>query len=372
MSKSLQDILGWVAITKAVNAIKDGVPNPFPAWMFTVGAEDKVIGDSVKFNRTYGTRKTARVVKYGAPPRHRELQDEDLVEVKMISFGEERQFRPYELQVLREYESTQNGDMAKRLVANNIKTLATMFGNSRIVAVATTLNKGNIYVDSDGNLLPSSSGAAVTISQQISSNNIGTIVAADSTNIFGATGAGSWANNATDIPLQLRRLKESAGQAHWYEPRIALYGKNIPSYIQQNNFVLDYMARTPGLQGTNLKDNTIPDLFGFTWIPAWMASYTKDDGTKTSLWNADGITFMPDQSDAGAVWSMFEGSNLVPRNLNLIASYESALNDLEMVWGSYGYGQLTHKPVSMCVVMGDTFLPAVKLPDTVYIADVVA
>src|SRR5688500_18048160 len=102
-SKSLQDILGWVAITKAVNAVKDGCPNPFPSWLFSVNGDDKIIGDSVKFNRTYGTRKTARVVKYGAPPRHRELQDEELAEAKFISFGEERQFRPYELQVLREY-----------------------------------------------------------------------------------------------------------------------------------------------------------------------------------------------------------------------------------------------------------------------------
>lgn len=373
MAKSLQDILGWVAITKAINAIKDGVPNPFPSWLFTVDAADRVIGDSVKFNRTYGTRKTARVVKYGAPPRHREMQDEELVEAKFIAFGEERQFKPYDLQVLREYESTANGNMAKRVVSNNIKTLATLFGNSRVVAVATTLNTGSIFIDSSGNLLPTSSGADITVSQQINAtNNIGTCKDADNNNIFGATGLGSWAAPSTDIPRQLRILQETAARVHGYIPRIALYGRNIPTYIQQCDFTIEYLARTPGLQSVNLKDNTIPDLFGFTWIPAWMASYTKDDGTKTSLWNADGVTFLPGPEDANAFWSMFEGSNLVPRNLNLNQNYESALNDIEMVWGAYGYGQLTHKPVGLNVVMGDCFLPAVKLPDTVYIANVVS
>lgn len=374
MSRALQDILGWVALTRAVNKVKDGVPNPFPSWLFNVNASDRVIGNSVKFNRTYGTKKTARVVGYGAPPRHRELQDEELSEAKFIHLGEERQFAPNILSMLRDYESYDNAGKAKRLVANNVQTMGTMFGNSRIVAVATTLAKGDIYVDADGNLLPTSSGAAQTYSQQISANNIGTILHADgTTSIFGATGQGSWANTNTNIPYQLRLLQQTASMNHGYVPRVALYGSKVVEYLSQNNYVLDFLARTPGMQSVGLKDNTIPDgLFGFQWVPVWESSYTKDDGTKVTLWPENGVTFLPAQSDAPAFWSMFEGSYEVPTNLNITGDAMSALNSLKTVYGAFGFGKVNLSPVCVSTIMGDTFMPVVRLPDTIYIADVSA
>lgn len=372
-SKALQDILGWVALTRAVNAVKDGVPNPLPPFLLKVNGDDQVIGNSVKFNRIYGTRKTARVTRYGAPPRHRELEQEELVEVKFLHLGEERMFEPNVLSMLRDYESYENAQKAKRLVANNVKTMGTLFGNARIVAAITTLARGSIYVDASGNLLPTSSGASETYSQQISANNIGTIVDSASANIFGASGGGSWANPSTDIPLQLRRLAEHAALQHGYEPKIAMYGKNVPSYLTQNDYVLDYLARNPSMQNTWLKDNTIPDgLFGLTWVPAWKASYTKDDGTKTSLWPSDGVTFIPGEEDTAAWWSMFEGSYEVPTTLNIVADAMAAMNSTKTVFGAFGYAQVMARPVTICTVMGDTFFPAVKLPDVIYIADVVS
>lgn len=372
MSQSIQDILGWVALTKAVNAVKDGVPNPFPPWLFTVKAMDKVIGDSVKFNRLYGTRKTARVIKYGAAPRHRELQKEELAQAKFIHTSEERIFDPLALAVLRDYDRYDNADKAMRLVANNVQTMGTLFGNARIVSVATTLAKGNIYADANGNLLPSSSGAVETYSAGILAGNIGTVLDVAGTGIFGATGGGSWAVNSTDIPLQLRRLQETAAMTHGYEPTIALYGKNIPSYLTQNDYVLDYLARTPGMQSVNLKDNTIPNLFGFEWIPAWKASYTQDNDTKTALWPANAVTFMPGEADSSIFWSMFEGSYEVPTTINIQNDAIAALKSLTTVFGAAGYSMATTKPVAVSMVMLDTFYPAVKLIDVLYLADVVA
>ncbi len=374
-SKALQDILGWVAITKAINAVKDGVPNPFPSFLFNVSNENKIIGNSVKFNRTYGMRKTARLTHYGASPRHRELQQEELVEAKFANLTESRTFSPYELQVLRNYDDLQNGQMAKQLVANNIKTMGTLFGNARIVAVATSLLKGYVYADSQGNLLPTSSGASAdfTFSQNIPSANIGTVLDESGSGIFGASGGGSWAVNTTDIPKQLRRLVKAASLTHGYKPMIALYGTNVPSYMQQNDYVLDYLARTPGLQSVGLTDNSIPDgLFGFKWVPAWESGYTKDDGTKVSLWGDDAVTFIPAEFDAPAYWSMFEGSNFVPTSLDAMGDAVSALNSLQQVFGPYGYGRVNPMPISVMMIMGDNFFPAIKIPEAVYPADVVA
>jgi hypothetical protein len=372
-NKSIMDILGWVALTKAVNAVKDGVPNPFPPWLFQVKSENRVIGNSTKFNRVYGQRKTARVVKYGAAPRHRELQQEELVEAKLVHFYEERIFDPLILQVLRDYNSYNNADKAKQLVANNVKTLGTLFGNSRVVGVATSLAKGAIYADSDGNLLPTSSGATDTFSQNIPSANVGTVLDENGSGIFGASGQGSWANNATDIPKQLRSLQNAAALAHGYEPSIALYGKNIPSYLTQNDYVLDYLARQPNVSIDWIKDNTIPQgLFGFTWVPVWKSGFTKDDGTKVSLWPADNITFIPGEEDLDAWYSLFEGSYQVPTTLDITQGVQEMLTQMETVFGGFGYTVRNIKPVSLSACMGDTFLPGIKLPETNYLADTVA
>jgi hypothetical protein len=375
---SWQDILSWVALTKAIAAVRDGVPNPFPKYLFTVRPEDKVIGDSVKFNRTYGMRKTARVIKYGGVPRVRELQQEELKEAKFITFGEERQYPPYILQTLRAYDDWKNGQMARQMVANNVKTMGTLFGNSRIVSVGTTLCLGTIYADSNGNVLPSSSGADTdhTFSQGVPAANIGTILDNDGNGIFGEAGtgdgSGSWANHDTNIPLALSRLQELAAAAHGYEPTVALYGRNVRDHLLQNTYVLDFLARNSAMQTQYLQENTIPDgLFGFKWIPAWKASFTKDDGTKVNYWPANGVTFMPAVSDAPAFWSMFEGSNLVPTTIDIQTDAQAALNGFQMVHGAFGYSVITHKPVGMSNIMGDTFLPALKIPEAVYIADVV-
>jgi hypothetical protein len=377
-SQGLQDILGWVALTKAVNAVKDGVPNPFPPYYFKVRPEDKIVGDSVKFNRTYGTRETARTVRYGAGAREKPMQQEELAATKFLSFSEKRTFDPYQLQVLRDYETYDNSDKAKRIVANNIKTLGTLFGNARVVALATSLAYGKIWDDANGNLLPTSSGAANTYDHLITAGNIGTVLDAASAGIFGATGGGSWASNSVDIPLQLRRLTEWAALDHGYEPEEAMYGKNIPSYFVQNDFVLDYMARNNAMQTEWLKGRggSIPEgLFDFRWIPVWKASYTKNiEGTqtKTSLWPANGVTFVPGESDLEAYYSLFEGSNLIPTTIDIIPDGMAALNSLETVHGCSGYAKINHDPIAMFMVLLDCFWPGFKLLNVTYIADTVS
>jgi hypothetical protein len=369
----LQDILGWVALTKAVNAVKDGVPNPFPPWLFEVAENDRVIGNSTKFNRLYGARKSARLIRYGAVPRHRELQQEELADVKFLHAGEERILDPLVLAMLRDYNSYDNADKAKRLVANNVKTMGTLFGNARIVSVATALGLGSIYADANGNILPTSSGATDTYSLQIPSGNIGTVLDSSSVGIFGATGGGSWAVNSTDIPLQLRRLHEYAAQVHGYIPRVALYGKNVPSYMTQNDYVLDYLARYEPGRKEWLKDNTIPDgLFGITWVPVWTASYQNDTGTNKSLWGANTVTFIPGEEDRAAFWSMFEGSYEVPTTLNIQTDLMGAMNSVKTVFGGFGYAITNPKPPSISLVMGDTWFPAIKVPEACYVADTVS
>jgi hypothetical protein len=182
--------------------------------------------------------------------------------------------------------------------------------------------------------------------------------------------------NSTDIPLSLRRLDEWAALDHGYDPEVALYGKSVPSYFIQNDFTLDYLARNPTMQTEWLKDNTIPaGLFGKTWVPVWKASYTKNiEGTttKTSLWPANTVTFLPGERDLEAYYSLFEGSNLIPTTIDIIPDGMAALQSLEVVHGMSGYAKVNHDPVAMFIVLMDTFWPGFRLVNVVYPADVVS
>jgi hypothetical protein len=374
-SKGIQDILGWVALTKAVNAVKDGVPNPFPPWLMTVAAENKIIGNSVKAGRLYGQRQVRphRPVRRPAPPPRD--QQEELNEFKFITFSEERTFDPYVLQTLRDYDSYDNArprQAARRQqhqdarhpvrqrpprVARDHARLRQRLRRQRRQPAPDQLRRGQ-------HLRPQHPVGQHRHRHDDTNSNAG---------IFGATGQGSWLLNGTNIPQQLTTLEEVAAADHGYEPEVALYGKAVRGAMIQNDFVLDFLARNPTMQNEWLKDKTIPDgLFGFTWVPVNKASYTKDDGTKVKLWPTNGVTFLPGQADAPQVWTPFEGSNLIPTTIDIVPDAMAALSGLETVHGAAGYSVVSHKPVSLSVVMVDTFWWGIRVPEAIYIADVVA
>src|SRR5689334_20043228 len=65
MSFALEQLLGYVALGKPIEKVKNGIPDPLPEFSKITGTP--AVGDKKRFMTYRGTRQTARRVEYDAP-----------------------------------------------------------------------------------------------------------------------------------------------------------------------------------------------------------------------------------------------------------------------------------------------------------------
>jgi hypothetical protein len=357
VAKSLQQVLGYVEISGRIQATASGIPQPLPPAFLkpTRG----VIGNKARYTRYTGERRVAKLNKYGAPARRTNLRDVGEVDVRLLHSFDEQPMDAATMKYLRSPVSYEF-DQGEQEVARQDREFAMKQVNLRVAATLQVLRVGKIYWDADGNLLPSSSGAVETHDFQLAANN------KDQLNGIIAQ---SWALTSTDIPLHLRNLKKRARRLTGLPLRYAIYGENIPTYLSQNDYVLDYLARNPDMNQRWLASAEIPDgLFGFTWVPAYEAFYEDDAGTNQDLWSGDAVVFTPEVDETW--WEFLEGTFPVPTTLNVQADAEAAIKSFKDVRGMFGYATVGYNPPSITTYRGDTFLPTLKVPDAVFSADV--
>ncbi len=135
---------------------------------------------------------------------------------------------------IREFESytvmTKLAEEARR----QIKGIADRQVNLLTSTVHAMLANGKLWFNSDGELLPSSSGSDLPIDYGIPANN--------QNQLNGIIDA-SWALATTNIPKQLKLIRQQARFTTGYPLRYALYGKNVMSYLLRNNFCQSRVAR---------------------------------------------------------------------------------------------------------------------------------
>lgn len=359
MAYSLQQILGFQPITKAIQQTTTGVPNPFPAELMTT--TENIVGNKGTYVQWTGERRTSRLVKYGSPAKNADLRPVSDRTLKLMHTFESVAMDPLIFKYLRSANKWE-WDKPLEEVKRQVKEHKQKFENLRVSAIAHAFRRGRLDFDADGNLLPNASGAIETVDFGFNANN---------QNQLNGIISASWALANTNIPLHLRNLKKRARRLTGYPLKIALYGENIPGYFTQNDYVLDYLARNDKMNAAYLDSahGEIPNgLFGFTWIPVYEAFFEDSAGTNQDLWDADAVTFLPSVSDDW--YSMMQGSFEVPTTINILNDAEAAMRSTETVYGQFGYGCVTHNPVTVNGYFGDTFLPLIKNPDAVFQADV--
>src|SRR4051812_16126399 len=98
----MEEVLGWVSLSKTVQAIKTGIPDNLPPEFYST--KEQVLGDSTRFVQFKGVRRTARLTVYGSPALNRELRPLEEREVKLMHSFESIRMKPLTLQRLRSYE----------------------------------------------------------------------------------------------------------------------------------------------------------------------------------------------------------------------------------------------------------------------------
>lgn len=368
MALSLQEILGYVPLTKRIETVKNGVPALLPPAFYQRKPEFRVPGDRTNHIETAGTRKNARIVPYGAPGQQIDHLPLSSRPVRFLHTEEKLQFSNELYMMLRQYENylpmvQRVADEARRQTQN----AGTRQDNLTKSAVHVMLATGGLHFDADNFLLPSSAGAAYTIDYGVPANN--------QNQANGAIDA-SWALSTTNIPGHLKTLRQRARFTTSYPLKYALYGKNVMSHMLRNEFVRNYLVSLGGADRAKswLDSGEIPSkMFDFEWIPMNEVFFDTEAGTTTEIWGDDTLVLTPDPADSN-VYGIYEGSMPVPNNFSLTGDVMGQWANVTEAYGTYGYGYTagpwSGEALGLYGVYGDTFLPRLMNPAAYYILDV--
>jgi hypothetical protein len=364
MALNLDQVLSWTFLTNTVRLKKPGVPDVLPEKFFSTKQE--ISGDKVAYVALYGTRKLANRVPFGGTAKRISKVPLSEVNVRLVQIKNQIVFDQEMVNVIRQFDKYEEQAMrCINLLEEQGEQFRVRFDNTRKTSLAMFLAHGKNWWDADGNLLNSASGAFETIDQGITTNNVGSIV--DPESVGGKIVNSPWTNPATDIVGQLRNLKTLALKRSGYEPKYAMYGRNVAGYLMQNESARAYWQFDIARNQTFLNEYKIPAGFmGFEWIPVQDAFYEDESGAQKEVFDPDKITFFPEVSKD--TYTLFEGTTLVP---GLFGTYADGVAALRAGKDQAGMGRFAYwQDAQQIVDVGfDCFLPKFKVPDSVFIMD---
>ncbi len=367
MSQTIQDILGGQNLTGLIQGVKSGIPHNLPGGFLSITRN--VEGDTATYRRVEGTRQTARLAAYGSPSQRRSLSGITEVPVKLLHSHEHVIHSAGVLENLQRFDSPNHQQLGRDEVARQTQSFRRLFENLRVASVCSMLGSGKIWFDAQGNLLPDATGATVTIDYNVPADHQG--------QLGGIIDAG-WDAAETDIIGQVIAMKAKAARDTGYPIRHAFYGRNIPGYIAGNNHAQSLIGGNPALSHAMATTGDMPAGFlDLQWHPAYDAYYLDADGQVQSFFGDDSIVFTPEPS---ADWyELLQGSYAIPQGVAGLNQHDpagetgdatGALSALTSAYGLFSYSVLMTDPVAVKQVAGDTFLPTLKVPASIFIADV--
>jgi len=359
MATTLEDLIGYEVLTGVIQSPDDGIPNIWPASFMST--TQNVDGKDAKWLKVASTRRNARAVNYGSASRKAGQSSGTPMAAECVHFFEHITFEPAILEAIGRLEDPRQLDKARSWINFQLSDFKLKFINSRISSLSSMFRYGYIYMDGDGNVLPSSSGATQSIDLGIPSTNkdqLNGIISAD------------WSNASTPILKNLQNLQKQA-RKNGKPIKYIYYGVDILSYLLANTEIKQLMVSDVGLT-SSLRQGKIPDGFGIAgvvWVPLQDAFFDDSTGTNQDWFPADFIVAFP---EADTSWfAMQVGSYPVPTSLDVQTDALSAISSLDHINGMFSYATVSFDPVGVKMHVGDTFLPAPKNPNSIFIGNTV-
>jgi hypothetical protein len=363
---TLDEILSGRNLTKMVQEVKSGLKLAIPDAMLT--PTDTVSGNTFEYLKVDGNRDLARLVARDAPARRVGQQGVSRQVATLLDSRESQAFSgnsllnminmevPAQKQRMGEQEVMRQTVWFKKRQINLMQTLAQMM-----------LFQFKIHADKDGNILPSSSGAYVTVDAGVPSGQTGQLDILGGGAIIGA----SWATSSTDILGHLESIKEQMFTLGGWEIKNAFYGKNIPKYVFANDVAKNWINQNQQLSAAAFRANAVPEGFqDLNWHEAGSnVGWFSANGTFNKFVGDDEIVFTPEVSDDW--WRMVHGSNAIAMGpVRRGGEAGDMLADIEEVFGPYSYAEILSNPTRIEQFTGVTFLPLVTATKAVCRCDV--
>lgn len=361
---SILDILSGPNLCGVIQEVKSGVINPFDPAFLDSSKSRKVDGNTATFKRYLGSRQNARLSAYGAASKNRQQRQIGEVPVVLLHSNDNVLLGMPDYANLLSYTDLKKQNKGGEEIGRQLREAQTTLMNARISALTSALFQGQIHYDSRGELLPTSTGATTSVSMQIPAGNQTQLNVLGAGNIIGA----SWANVATAIDTQMIALKQAAARLTGYEITTAYYGRNIPGLLTANTKLQNYFIRNVAANNAYVTNTELPSpLLGFNWKPAYASTFEDVNGDLQTLVDDDTVVFT---SDVSSDWyELIEGSYPIPKDY--MPSPTAPQEAFDYVHGMFAYAVPINDPPTAKIVYGDTFLPVIKNPKTVFIAKVV-
>lgn len=360
---TLRSVLAGRNLCGTIQSIKPGLPDDAMPPALMNQTSRKITGNTGTYYQVEGSRKTATLVQYGAPSVRRALSGVAEKPFTLAHFAENIEIPAADLENL-ESDTGEKQALGEQEVMRRLEETRTILDNGRAAMVMSAICLGAIYYGASGNLLPSSSGAKVSIDYGVPAGNKSQLNIDGSGSVIAA----SWATAGTSILKHVQNLKSKARKKNGYKLKHAVYGANILDYFTANTTLKEYLVRNPRYNDAFSNGEIADGFLGFTWWPGYEAFFQDKDGTNQDLLGADQIAFFP---EVDATWyERVEGTNTVPRDMNVSADVSAALKNTMQATGMFAYAELKTDPVCAKMVYGDTYLPLIKVPGALYIATV--
>lgn len=362
MAKTIQQVLHAKSLTGLIQAINPGLPRVLPNGFYT--PTRNVRGNTAEYTKVEGRRDVAMAVQYGSKSKAATQKGVARVPVTLWHSFMNMAHNAEVLDMLRQYDRPEAQNFGMQELERQSRGFATIFENTRQSLMHSALFTGYIYLDGDGNLLPTSSGAAITIDFGVPAAHRSQLDILGAGNIIAA----SWATAGTDIIAHINGVKSALTRKTGYVPMHAFYGKNIPSYFARNTGI-GALLQTDRQLAEGLGSNGTFQVGGLTWHNAQDAMFVDQNGAIQGWLGDDSVIFTP--NPGADWWELLNGSYVVPNGVKSIGGTAvDMLADLQRVFGRFSYADLTLDPPGITHYAGDTFLPVLKVPLAIAIADV--
>ena len=360
MSISLQEMLGTEYLTATATNPRLGVPQVWPEGFFTIS--QPLSGDTAEFDQVPNTRRVAPGVNRGSPSRRLDNEAVRTKQIKCITSFTHKDI-PEEIILAAKSGDGTRAARARMWIDVQVVEARRRHNNLRVSSISSLLRHGIIYLDSTGNILPNSTSAYQTIDENVPANN------KDQLNgIIAAT----WPTDGTDILGHLADLQVEAVKISGYPLDFASFGQLVPEYLRSNTSVGQLMQSNQMLTG-DLMMNRIPKGFGLeglTWRPLYTSYFVDADGTDREWFGGDFVVFYP--TPTSDWYTMFEGTYQIPSEAVAVKAPNvgSLVGGTATGTGFSSWALELQDPPGWRLYFKDCFLPALKVPDAVFIADV--
>jgi hypothetical protein len=224
-------------------------------------------------------------------------------------------------------------------------------------AFANQFATGVVCWDAGGNILPATVNYDGSVSQPsntvmadfgLADNQRGLL---DDTTDGGTLIEQLWTNSACLISYQLDKLVQRSARKNRTKPTEVWINGINKRHLRSNTEFRTWAQYHQRSIDEVLRGSMINDLWGFNWHFV-DGTYTDVNGTSRDLIPVSSAIIAP---KPGPWMRAYRGAINVPKNLNVVGSFEEVLNSYEIVYGQAAWAKMTDNPVSLEMFMSDAF-----------------